>query len=76
MARKKGTVNYKNKVLIKIVDEILPNGEYGWQAVANTYQEDTKEETMAIIFCTKRMYLANHAPPTHLLAEETCTHLK
>ena len=45
MARKKGAVNYKNEVLIKIVGEILPNGEYGWQAVANAYQEETKEET-------------------------------
>ncbi len=34
MGRRKGAVNYKNNVLIKIVGEILPNGEYGWQAVA------------------------------------------
>ena len=46
MARKKGTVNYKNEVLIKIISEIFPNGEYGWQAVANAYQEETKEETI------------------------------
>ncbi len=34
MARRKGSVNYKNEVLIKVIGEILPNGEYGWQAVA------------------------------------------
>jgi len=45
MPRKKGAVNYKNDVLIQIVGEILPNGEYGWQAVALAYQEGTKEET-------------------------------
>ncbi len=41
MGCKKGAVNYKNEVLIKIVSEILPNGEYGWQVVANAYQEET-----------------------------------
>jgi hypothetical protein len=46
MARKEGAVNYKNEVLINIVGEILPNGEYGWQAVANAYQEEAKEETI------------------------------
>jgi hypothetical protein len=41
MARINGAVNYNNKVLIKIFGEILPNGEYGWQAVAKAYQEET-----------------------------------
>ncbi len=45
MACKKGAVNYKNKVLIRIVGEILPNGEYGWQGVVNAYQEETKDTT-------------------------------
>jgi hypothetical protein len=30
---------YKNEVLIKIIAEVLPNGEYGWQAVAFAYQD-------------------------------------
>ena len=38
-------MNYKNDVLIRVIGEILPNGEYGWQAVALAYQEETKEET-------------------------------
>ncbi len=46
MVRRKGSVNYKNKVFIKLVSKILPNGEYGWQAVAIAYQEKTKEEAM------------------------------
>jgi hypothetical protein len=45
MGRRGGAVNYKNEVLIKIFGKILPNGEYGWQAVAIAYQDATKEET-------------------------------
>jgi hypothetical protein len=46
MACRKGSVNYKNMVLIKLISKILPNGEYGWQAVAMAYQEKTKEEAL------------------------------
>ena len=45
VGRRKDAVNYKNDVLIRVIGEILPNGEYGWQAVALAYQEETKEET-------------------------------
>jgi hypothetical protein len=34
MPCKKGSVNYKNNVLNDIIEEILPNGELGWEAVA------------------------------------------
>jgi hypothetical protein len=44
MARREGSVNYKNEVLIKIVSDILPNGEYRWQAVALAYLNETKEK--------------------------------
>jgi hypothetical protein len=37
MARTKGSMNYKNKVLIKIINKLLPNGEVGWEAVATAY---------------------------------------
>ena len=40
----KGDVNYKNVMLINIISEILPNGEYGWQAVSFAYNEQSKEE--------------------------------
>ncbi len=43
MACKKGIVNYKNKILVTIVSQILPNGEYGWQTIALTYQEQSNE---------------------------------
>jgi hypothetical protein len=43
MPSKAGSANYKNNVLIKIMSELLPNGEYSWQAVALTYQEQSKE---------------------------------
>jgi hypothetical protein len=39
MPRQVGAKNYKNDVLILIVAEILPNGKYGWEAVAIAYQE-------------------------------------
>jgi hypothetical protein len=35
--RKKGSVNYKNKLLIDIVADVLPNCEYGWQTIALAY---------------------------------------
>ncbi len=40
----KGAVNYKNDILINIISEILPNGEYGWQAVSFAYHEQSKEK--------------------------------
>ncbi len=46
MACRKGTVNYKKKVLIKIVRKIMLNGEYGWQAIANAYHVEAKEGTI------------------------------
>jgi hypothetical protein len=43
MGCQKGAVSYKNDLLISIVAEILPNGEYGWQAIAAAYQEASKD---------------------------------
>jgi hypothetical protein len=40
----KGTKNYKNEVLIHCDLDILPNGKYGWQAVALAYQEAAQED--------------------------------
>jgi hypothetical protein len=40
----KGAKNYKNEVLIRCVLDILPNDEYGWQAVALAYQEAAQED--------------------------------
>ena len=44
MPRAKGAKNYKNDLLIPIVAEILPNGDYGWTAVALAYQEQARED--------------------------------
>jgi hypothetical protein len=46
MPGKKGPVNYKNELLIDIVADVLPNGEYGWQTAALAYQEQLKEEIL------------------------------
>ncbi len=46
MPRKKGSVNYKNELLIDIVADVLPNGEYDWQTIALAYQEQSKEEIL------------------------------
>ena len=44
MPRKKGAVNYKNNVLIGIVEEILPNGQIAWEAVGAAYQKQSNEK--------------------------------
>ena len=44
MPRANGAKNYKNDLLIPIVAEILPNGDYGWTAVALAYQEQARED--------------------------------
>jgi hypothetical protein len=46
MPQRKGSVNYKNDLLIDIVANILPNGEYGWQTVAIAYQEQSNENIL------------------------------
>jgi hypothetical protein len=44
MTCRKGSMKYKNNLLIRIIEEILPNGELGWEAVAIPYQERSNEE--------------------------------
>jgi hypothetical protein len=48
MGRQKGSVNYKNEVLIKIVKDILPNGELAWQVVAIAYQKASSKQKLEI----------------------------
>jgi hypothetical protein len=59
MARKKGSVNYKNEVLIQLINKTLHNSEYGWQAVAMTYQEKTKEEALHDCADVKKHWIKN-----------------
>ena len=37
--RRSGTPNYKNDILIAIIEELLPNGNLQWQTVAQRYME-------------------------------------
>jgi hypothetical protein len=46
MPRKKGSVKYNNELLVDIVADVLPNGEYDWQTIALAYQEQLKEEIL------------------------------
>ena len=41
--RGRGVVNIRNEILINIVSNMLPNGEYAWQAVATAYQVESGE---------------------------------
>jgi hypothetical protein len=46
MGHQRGSVNYKNYVLIRIEKDILPNGKLAWQAVALAYQEASSKEKL------------------------------
>jgi hypothetical protein len=60
MPRSTGAKNYKNDLLIPIVMEILPNGEYGWSAVALAYQEQAWENDPRNTDDLKRHWVKNH----------------
>jgi hypothetical protein len=59
MACRKGSVNYKNEVLIKLINKILPNGEYGRQAVAIAYLDQTKEKALHNSMDIKKHWIKN-----------------
>jgi len=59
MPRAKGVKNYKNDILIPIITEILPNGEYGWSAVALAYQEQAREDEPRNTDDLKRHWVKN-----------------
>ena len=59
MPRKTGARNYRNELLIEIVAQVLPNGEYAWQAVALAYQEQSKEESVRDTDDLKRHWVKN-----------------
>jgi hypothetical protein len=40
MPHKKGGANYKNNLLIDIIDKILPNGKLGWEVFLLPTRED------------------------------------
>jgi len=59
MPRRKGSVNYKNEALIKIIEGIMPNGEYGWDAVATAYQKVSNEEASRDTADLKKHWMRN-----------------
>jgi hypothetical protein len=59
MARTKGSFDYKNKVLIKIVNELLPNDEVGWEAVATAYFNQSKEEVLCNTTDVRKHWIKN-----------------
>ena len=59
MPRAKGAKNYKNDLLIPIIAEILPNGEFCWSAVALAYQEQAQEDDPRNTDDLKRHWMKN-----------------
>jgi hypothetical protein len=59
MPRRKGARNYKNALLIRIIDQVLPNGELGWQAVATAYKEAAGEDTVQNSDNIKKHWIRN-----------------
>jgi hypothetical protein len=55
----KGAKNYKNEVLICCVLDILPNGKYGWQAVALACQEAAQEDEVRNTDDLKKHWIKN-----------------
>jgi hypothetical protein len=59
MPRRVGAKNCKNNVLIAIIEEVLPNGELGWDATVLAYQEQMREETKRDTDDLKRHWIQN-----------------
>jgi hypothetical protein len=59
MACTKGSVNYKNKVLIKIINKLLPNGEVAWEAVCTAYFNQSKEEALRNTTNVRKHWIKN-----------------
>jgi hypothetical protein len=59
MPRARGAKNYKRDLLIPIISEILPNGEFGWSAVALAYQEQAREKDPRNTDDLKRHWVKN-----------------
>jgi hypothetical protein len=59
MARSKGSVDYKNEVLTKIISKFLPNGEVGWEAVATAYFNQLKEKALRNTTGVRKHWIKN-----------------
>ncbi len=59
MTHTKSTVNYKNKVLIKIINELLPNGEVAWEVVCTAYFNQSKENALHNTTEVRKQWIKN-----------------
>jgi hypothetical protein len=59
MARTKGSVNYKNNVLINIINELLPNGEVAWEAVCTEYFTQSTEKALRNTTDVRKHWIKN-----------------
>jgi hypothetical protein len=59
MPCKKGSVNYRNNLLIDIIEEILPSGELGWEAIAIAYQGRLNKEAQQDTADIKKHWMKN-----------------
>jgi hypothetical protein len=67
MACTKGSVNYKNKVLIKVINELLPNGEVAWEAVCTAYFSQLKEKALRNTMDMRKHWMKNLCNNMHKL---------
>jgi hypothetical protein len=59
MARTKGSVNYKNNLLINIINELLPNGEVAWEAVCTAYLTQLQEKVLRNTTAVRKHWIKN-----------------
>jgi hypothetical protein len=59
MACTKGSVNYKNDVLINIINELLANGEVAWETVCTAYFTQSKEKTLRTMTDVRKHWIKN-----------------
>jgi hypothetical protein len=59
MACTKGSVNYKNDLLISIINELFPNGEVAWEAVCTAYFNQLKEKALHNMVDMRKHWIKN-----------------
>ena len=51
--KRAGTPNYKNEILLSLIDHYLPAGAEQWKIVAMKYQELSKETSLEIMMTSR-----------------------
>ena len=69
--RRQGIPNYNNRILLPIIEEILPNGSEAWRLVAAAYKEQSGEDNLRLEDDLKRNWVCklcnNMKKPTGLV---------